>query len=129
MCSVPANAVPSSMHLCSNTVPATIPRNKAPPTTITSDNHLACHRCAQVVCWLESLAAERLQEAPPARFAHHEGLWRETLLTTSAAAGAMELDPDAPSRGKVRLAAGDFKGEERLAAHLWQLIRAGELDC
>lgn len=37
----------------------------------------------------------------------------------------IELDPDAPSRGKVKLSQGDFRGEERLASHLWQLIRAG----
>lgn len=84
-------------------------------------------RCAQVVCWLESLAAQRLQEAPPARFAHHEGLWRETLLTSSSSSTAtLELDPDAPARDKARLAVGDVQGEERLAAHLWQLIRAGK---
>lgn len=85
--------------------------------------------------WLESLAAQQLQGAPQARFAHHEGLWRETLLTTasvgSRGAGrggeAVELDPDAPSRGKVTLASGDRKGEERLAAQLWQLVRAGEI--
>jgi hypothetical protein len=94
-----------------------------------------------VVCWLESLAAQQLQDAPAARFAHHEGLWRETLLSfgltqkgaagstpagsAAAAAGVIELDPDAPSRGKVKLSQGDLRGEERLASHLWQLIRAG----
>jgi hypothetical protein len=90
------------------------------------------------VCWLESLAAQQLQDAPAARFAHHEGLWRETLLSfgltskgvaassnSAGAAGVIELDPDAPSRGKVKLAQGDLRGEERLASHLWQLIRAG----
>ncbi|KAF8067307.1 SRL1 [Scenedesmus sp. PABB004] len=87
-------------------------------------------RCAQVVCWLESLAAQRLQDAPGARFALHEGLWRETLLTTgtgTGAGGAAELDPDAPGRGKVKLALGDRQGEERLAAQLWALLRAGKL--
>uniref|UniRef100_A0A383W4J3 Nuclear pore complex protein n=1 Tax=Tetradesmus obliquus TaxID=3088 RepID=A0A383W4J3_TETOB len=96
-------------------------------------------RLAQVVCWLESLAAQQLQDAPAARFAHHEGLWRETLLSfgltakgssslsAGGAAGVIELDPDAPSRGKVKLSQGDFRGEERLASHLWQLIRAGKL--
>lgn len=90
-----------------------------------------------MVCWLESLAAQRLQNTPPARFAHHEGLWRETLLTSggsgskgfsnsSGSTTARELDPDAASRGKLKLAAGDLQGEERLAAHLWQLIRAGK---
>ncbi|WIA33136.1 hypothetical protein OEZ86_006287 [Tetradesmus obliquus] len=96
-------------------------------------------RLAQVVCWLESLAAQQLQDAPASRFAHHEGLWRETLLSfgltakgssslsAGGAAGVIELDPDAPSRGKVKLSHGDFRGEERLASHLWQLIRAGKL--
>jgi hypothetical protein len=98
-----------------------------------------------VVCWLEALAAQQLQEAPAVRFAHHEGLWRETLLSfgltskppasssataAPAAAGAaagsvIELDPDAASRGKVKLSQGDLRGEERLASHLWQLVRAG----
>ncbi|KAF6260753.1 107-domain-containing protein [Scenedesmus sp. NREL 46B-D3] len=103
-------------------------------------------RLAQVVCWLESLAAQQLQEAAAARFAHHDGLWRQTLLSfgssksaaapesgtsasasAGAAGGVLELDPDAPSRAKVKLSQGDLQGEERLALHLWQLIRAGKL--
>ena len=96
-----------------------------------------------MVSWLEARAAQQLSDAPTSRFAQHEGLWRETLLTSAGATNwlagrssssspadgsatvSLELDPDAPSRDKIRLALGDRQGEERLAAQLWQLIRAG----
>jgi hypothetical protein len=132
-------------HPCTPPYAQNVPMPSLPPAAAHTRTGSCC-RVAQVVCWLEALAAQQLQEAPAARFAHHEGLWRETLLSfglasktpaassaastpgaTGAAAGSVtELDPDAPSRAKVKLSQGDLRGEERLASHLWQLIRAGE---
>jgi hypothetical protein len=40
---------------------------------------------------------------------------------------APELDPDGPTRGASVLAPGDEAAEERLAALLWRLVRAGRL--
>jgi hypothetical protein len=84
-------------------------------------------RCAHVVSWLESLAAQRLAAAPPLGFAAADGVWRETLLLSRGpgGGGARELDPDAPTRGAAALRGEDRRNEERLAAQLWQLMRAG----
>jgi hypothetical protein len=86
-------------------------------------------RVAHVVAWLESLAAQRLAAAPPVGFSAADGLWRETLLLSRApgGGGAAELDPDAPTRGAAALRGEDQRNEERLAAQLWQLLRAGKL--
>lgn len=93
----------------------------------------ALQRCAHVVAWLESLAAQRLAAAPPLGFSASDGIWRETLLLSRGgggggalmAGGPAELDPDAPTRGAAALRGEDQRNEERLAAQLWQLMRAG----
>jgi hypothetical protein len=88
----------------------------------------ALERCAHVISWLESLAAQRLAAAPPVGFSAADGVWRETLLLARApggGGGGAELDPDAPTRGAAALKGEDQRGEERLAAQLWQLLRAG----
>ncbi|KIY95383.1 Nuclear pore complex protein [Monoraphidium neglectum] len=89
-------------------------------------------RVAHVVAWLESLAAQRLAARPPLGFSAADGVWRETLLLSHAGGGGGgggggELDPDAPSRGATALRGEDQRNEERLAAQLWQLMRAGKL--
>ncbi|KAI8477109.1 MAG: 107-domain-containing protein [Monoraphidium minutum] len=94
---------------------------------------LELSRVAQVVAWLESLAAQRLAAAPPLGFSAAEGVWRETLLLSrgggggGGGGGGVELDPDAPTRGVVALRGEDQRNEERLASQLWQLLRAGKL--
>ena len=85
-------------------------------------------RVAHVVAWLESLAAQRLEARPPPGFSAADGVWRETLLLSRGAGsgGAVELDPDAPTRGAAALRGEDRRNEERLAAALWALLRAGK---
>ena len=83
-------------------------------------------RCAKVVSWLEALSAAKLSSTAGSRFYPNEGVWRETLLSSKGLGGAPELDPDAPTRDKVRLSRTDQRTEERLAGYLWQLLRAGE---
>jgi hypothetical protein len=48
------------------------------------------------------------------------------MLSSKGLGGAPELDPDAPTRDKVRLSRTDQRNEERLSAQLWQLLRAGK---
>lgn len=91
-------------------------------------------RFAQVVMWLEALAAQQLpqdhvQLGSTYRFGSQEGVWNYTLRGQPAAgsksAGGAELDPDAVSRDQLMLAVGDKQNEQRLAAWAWRLIRAG----
>jgi hypothetical protein len=87
-------------------------------------------RCAHVVAWLESLSAQRLAAQPPLGFSAADGVWRETLLLSRGpGGGARELDPDAPTRGAAALRGEDQRNEERMAAQLWQLMRAGGWLC
>lgn len=89
-----------------------------------------------MVSWLEDLATQQLKQQSLLRLAPGEGVWRETMIAAKggrsaggkASGGATaELDPDAPTRGVTTLSQGDQKSEERIASHLWQLVRAGEL--
>lgn len=91
-------------------------------------------RFAQVVMWLETLASQKLpadpvQLAASYRFGSQEGVWKDTLrgLGGHGRPGAdVELDSDAVSRDQLKLAVGDMQNEQRLAAWVWRLVRAGE---
>jgi hypothetical protein len=84
--------------------------------------------------WLETLASQKLpadpvQLAASYRFGSQEGVWKDTLrgLGGHGRPGAdVELDPDAVSRDQLKLAVGDMQNEQRLAAWVWRLVRAGE---
>lgn len=89
---------------------------------------------AQVVMWLEALAAQKLPDPlrdASCRFTSQDGVWRETLRAlggpghhTAAGAGS-ELDPDAVSRDQLKLAVANQENDKKLAAWAWRLVRAG----
>ncbi|KAL4448847.1 hypothetical protein ABPG77_007564 [Micractinium sp. CCAP 211/92] len=97
------------------------------------------NRCARTVAWLEFLAGEALDSEHQAPLASSDGVWADTRRRLDAAAAARgfagreavalvtELDPDAPTRQHKALQADDAKDEERLAARLFRLLRAGRM--
>ncbi|PSC76457.1 nuclear pore complex NUP107 isoform B [Micractinium conductrix] len=99
----------------------------------------ALNRCARTVAWLEYVAGEALDGEHAAPLASSDGVWADTRRRLDAAAAARgfagrdavalvtELDPDAPSRQHKALHADDAKDEERLAARLFRLLRAGRV--
>ncbi|KAL4422844.1 hypothetical protein ABPG75_009041 [Micractinium tetrahymenae] len=97
------------------------------------------NRCARTVAWLEYLAGEALDSEHQAPLASSDGVWADTRRRLDAAAAARgfagreaaalvtELDPDAPTRQHKALQADDATDEERLAARLFRLLRAGRM--
>jgi hypothetical protein len=121
---------PTAAHACLS-VQQHLPCQPCPPTFCFSlDSHPI--RCASVVAWLEHLAAQRLPAGLGSQFYRTDGLWQQSLLGRRAqpAAGglssapALELDPDIVTRG-TRLAEDDRQRQEKLAAQLWAMLRAG----
>ena len=116
-----------------------IPLAPAPPAWCFIHNHKTTSACtsrfAQVVMWLEALAAQKLPDPvrdPSCRFGPQEGVWKETLRglgssTRHGGSADSELDPDAPSRDQLRLALADREAGLKLAAWAWRLVRAGGL--
>jgi len=89
---------------------------------------------AQVVMWLEALAAQKLPDPlrdASCRFTSQDGVWRETLRALggpghhTAAGPGSELDPDAVSRDQLKLAVANQENDKKLAAWAWRLVRAG----
>ena len=87
--------------------------------------------------WLEALASQKLPQDPVQlaasyRFGSQEGVWKDTLRGLGGPGrqgGAdVEFDPDAVSRDQLRVALGDQQNEQRLAAWVWRLVRAGEAE-